>query len=1001
MTDLAGARGETTPERPFRVGVWAYNGSITLLTEGIGVYVHNVIRGFLDGDEPVEVVLVVGPDDADHPTVREFQDAGGSHFRVVTVPKIRSLPRAIVRTPLRAAAKRYHDLRRVGGPREIVSHLRLKARDGWRSLSITRRALLALSLLLALPAAVLAAPVAILALPFLSQLKWVGSHVKAWSERPPRFDVPAILGEAGADAWLVPYVLIGYPLREPSVLVIHDLVPLHFPTAFPKAMLRAIRRKAPRHAKRATICACMAEFIKDVDLKGQLGLPDAKIAVVRPAAPTDFPQTTPAVEAAIRQRFPRPFLLYPAAFRPYKNHEALVEALAELHRRGHPDLDVVFTGAGAMGDACRAAIERHGLKDHVHQLQFVSRAELAALYRQAFATVVPSLYEQGSFPVYEALHFGCPVACSNIPSLVEQNASIGDAMLYFDPRDASSLADAVTRILADREGVRSRQAAAKSSLWQRTWTAAASEWLLVLREAAARKRDERDSRLLSPEQREARGWPAEVAHWGAHNPTSDPIESDGKTLRPAWPREESAPIVRSTPPELFLFLPLAYEGGVRQAVRGLLENLIEVNWQRRQIRLSLGIELRHPDFDIFRRPGDPLLSLSRMRLSRISRLAASHVLGSRPDWLDARPDEGHLFFDIGGEAALRADAWMSLSDRFMLPLLPLRPYGLTVYDVIQRHVPEAFGGPADIFAKMNRHGIGPTVRGAERILVTSPPTAMDVTAEWGVPADRVRVVPVACEPHARFADLSPEPVPVPGRGFILDVANAAAHKGGEVMLAGYAKLKSRLGDAAPPLVLCGWNTQMFSPALRDNAGSLPTELARFLEPRRPAADAPDDAHWQGVRRIITTNGLREGRDVFLLGYVTDAQLADLFSRAGVVVNAARYDNGTYSLIEAAWFGKPGVSSRYPAAEWLYERFGLPVRYFPVGDPAGLADALAQTFATMSVPRDLGPLRAAFASPEFSHRRFAERMYDLLVELATTGRNSRAGETPARPLRLSA
>jgi hypothetical protein len=32
-------------------------------------------------------------------------------------------------------------------------------------------------------------------------------------------------------------------------------------------------------------------------------------------------------------------------------------------------------------------------------------------------------------------------------------------------------------------------------------------------------------------------------------------------------------------------------------------------------------------------------------------------------------------------SALRADAWLALTDRFEAPLLPLRPYGVIVYDM--------------------------------------------------------------------------------------------------------------------------------------------------------------------------------------------------------------------------------------------------------------------------------------------------------------------------------
>jgi glycosyltransferase involved in cell wall biosynthesis len=125
-----------------------------------------------------------------------------------------------------------------------------------------------------------------------------------------------------------------------------------------------------------------------------------------------------------------------------------------------------------------------------------------------------------------------------------------------------------------------------------------------------------------------------------------------------------------------------------------------------------------------------------------------------------------------------------------------------------------------------------------------------------------------------------------------------------------------------------------------------------------------------------------GRDVFFLGFVTDAQLMDLFMRCAVVVNAARHDNGTYSLLEAHYFGKPTVCSRYPAAEWLYDRFEVPVRTFPIDDDAGLAQQLHE--ARHAQPIDVSAARASLAHPRHSYARYAEQVYDVLVELAQKG-----------------
>jgi glycosyltransferase involved in cell wall biosynthesis len=107
------------------------------------------------------------------------------------------------------------------------------------------------------------------------------------------------------------------------------------------------------------------------------------------------------------------------------------------------------------------------------------------------STVLPTRYEQGSFQIFEALHWNCPVACSRIPALVEQCAAMGDTMVYFDPADADDLARCILRLRADREGIRQRQQASRSGLFQRTWKDAAAEWLMVFREAAERGRASR------------------------------------------------------------------------------------------------------------------------------------------------------------------------------------------------------------------------------------------------------------------------------------------------------------------------------------------------------------------------------------------------------------------------------------------------------------------------------------------------------------------------------
>jgi glycosyltransferase involved in cell wall biosynthesis len=288
-----------------------------------------------------------------------------------------------------------------------------------------------------------------------------------------------------------------------------------------------------------------------------------------------------------------------------------------------------------------------------------------------------------------------------------------------------------------------------------------------------------------------------------------------------------------------------------------------------------------------------------------------------------------------------------------------------VYDMIQKYVPELF--PAEFFVQAKK-GMAPTARAARVLLATNEATLRDVAEEYQIAGERLALVPIPCEPHVRFGHLVPAPVPLPSKPFFLSIANAGAHKGAPTLLRALAHLKARLGKKAPMLVMCGCFTERLAPSFK---GPL------------------SETHWKMVRRLVLDLDLKEGNDVMFLGYVSDPQLMDLFQRGSGVVNAAKYDNGTFSLIEGHYFGRPVLSSAYPAAEALYRRFEVPVRYFPMDDDAALAALLEQTvneppFTDPAIAR----VRHRLADPQFSARRYAEQIYELLVRLAREGRAER-------------
>ena len=483
-------------KRPFRIGVWC-DYSITLTpTSGIGVFVYNLLAGLLELREEMEVILLVRP--GDQKEAAAFLPRGRGILRVIPDdPKwfsARTLRALWVAGTdfcfsLNQAFKQRiaileSSIQQAVGT--LLEHIwaDLQRNKKWRAYARALGLAVSLVFFWGLEAACQLAKETVRIILFPLQL--ADPIIRQGVSRPK--SALELAGEAGCDVWVIPHVAFDYSLSFPSVLFIHDLIPSRFPQYFARDVVDRFNRLAVARSAEATLCACMSGFIRDADLYGVLGLPPSKVRMIRPAPPSDFPAITQQRAASLKPAFlNRPFLLMPAGIRRHKNQANLITGLAILRDHyGENGLDLVLTGEsnGDLSDDLKHLIQERGLEERVHFLGLVSREELACLYQDAFATVMPSLYEQGSFPVYEALHWGCPVACSDIPPLREQCEAMGEAMLYFDPLDPDDIARAILKIRDDRQGIRARQYAASRVLWQRTWKEVAREWLAVFKEAA-------------------------------------------------------------------------------------------------------------------------------------------------------------------------------------------------------------------------------------------------------------------------------------------------------------------------------------------------------------------------------------------------------------------------------------------------------------------------------------------------------------------------------------
>jgi glycosyltransferase involved in cell wall biosynthesis len=175
----------------------------------------------------------------------------------------------------------------------------------------------------------------------------------------------------------------------------------------------------------------------------------------------------------------RGFILYLATIEPRKNLIRLIDAYAELRRRGATDRPLVLAGGPGWGvESIVRHVHEAGVEDSVRFVGFVPEPEMPLWYNAADLFVYPSEYEGFGLPALEALACGTPVVASNRSSLPEV---VGDAGVLVDPTDTGAMADAMQRVLED-ERLQSRlSAAGPEQARPFTWRRMAEETLAVYR----------------------------------------------------------------------------------------------------------------------------------------------------------------------------------------------------------------------------------------------------------------------------------------------------------------------------------------------------------------------------------------------------------------------------------------------------------------------------------------------------------------------------------------
>ncbi|HMK99828.1 MAG TPA: glycosyltransferase family 1 protein [Acidimicrobiales bacterium] len=275
---------------------------------------------------------------------------------------------------------------------------------------------------------------------------------EAWNATgSPALDrLPRVL--RGADLVHSPSVVTPPCHRVPVVVNVHDAAFALFPETYPARGLRFHRRSVEMTARRADLVITGTQSAAE-EIVANTPIPSDRLRVV-PDGVDHRPATVDEVKATLarHQLNGLPYVLWVGSLEPRKNVSTLVEAFALLHRRGDVPHQLVLVGP-------RGWLDRHLLPEeaketlgaHLRVLGEVDDTELRALYAGSELFALPSLHEGFGLPVLEAMVQGTPVICSDIAVLREV---AGGAARFVPPMEAGAWADAIARLVVDRDECR-------------------------------------------------------------------------------------------------------------------------------------------------------------------------------------------------------------------------------------------------------------------------------------------------------------------------------------------------------------------------------------------------------------------------------------------------------------------------------------------------------------------------------------------------------------------
>ncbi|MEI7374904.1 glycosyltransferase [Dickeya chrysanthemi] len=365
--------------------------------------------------------------------------------------------------------------------------------------------------------------------------------------------------------------------------------------------------------------------------------------------------------------------------------------------------------------------------------------------------------------------------------------------------------------------------------------------------------------------------------------------------------------------KIAVILPVGYLGGslrgaqlLASAIRRgsqLCNEECQVIFYHQDIDLYSDIEFTDLDTSISIRP-------FKWKLLNSEDAIRTMAYAGYEDWHPSH--ECFIIPDDGINYGFDCDLWLIISDRVEVPLLPVKPVVFMVYDYLQRR--------NNFLDQRINWLLIDAVRRADKVLVTSEFTYNDAFQYAGIKKERLSKVPMLIPDFS----IENEKFKVDGYEFSLSnrmdsdkekyfvwTTNAAPHKNIDKVFEAL-KIYYEIYNGTMKCVVTGVNTE---------------NILQSAE-----------KHILRAKKVYSLSKKMK-KNIIFKGNLSDYEYKLVLKSSEFLLHSANGDNGTFSVVEAAFYGVPSLSNFYPAIDEMNKNYNLNLSYFNVFDEHDFANKI--------------------------------------------------------------